>query len=67
MQTTFGGNDKVACNHWVMSFLHAMWSCNLLKLHSPTSEKTITTKPGGNTYKNESVAYLHITWVSHAK
>ena len=50
-----------------MSFLYVMWSRNLLKLHSPTSKKTITTKLGWNTYKNERVAYLHMTWVDHAK
>ena len=50
-----------------MSFLYVMWSRNLLKLHRPTSKKTITTKLGGNTYKNERVAYLHMTWVNHAK
>ena len=48
-----------------MSFLYVMWSRNLLKLHSPTSKKTITTKLGGNTYKYESVAYIHMTWVNH--
>ena len=50
-----------------MSFLYVMWSRNLLKLHSPTSKKTITTKLGSITYKNERVAYLHMTWVNHAK
>ena len=42
-------------------------SRNLLKLHSPTSKKTITTKLDGNTYKSKWVAYLHITWIDHAK
>ena len=50
-----------------MSFLYVMWSRNLLKLHSPTSKKTINTKLGSITYKNERVAYLHMTWVNHAK
>ena len=50
-----------------MSFLYVAWSCNLLKLHSATAKKTITTKLGGNTYKNERVVYLHMTWVIHAK
>ena len=50
-----------------MSFLYVMCSRNLLKLHSPTSKKTITTKLGGNTYKNERVAYLHMALVNHAK
>ena len=50
-----------------MSFLYVMWSRNLLKLHSPTSKKTITTKLGSITYKNERVAYLHMTWINHAK
>ena len=58
--------DEIACNHWVMPFLYVMWSLNLLKLRSPTSKKTITTKLGGNTYKNETVAYFHMTWVNHA-
>ena len=53
--------------HPYMSFLYVMWSHNLLKLYSPTSKKSITTEPGGNTYKNEGVAYLHMTWVNHAK
>ena len=34
---------------------------------SATSKKTITTKLGGSTYKNEMVAYLHMTWPNHAK
>ena len=44
-----------------------MLSRNLLKLHSPSFKKTITTKLGGNTYKNERVAYLHMNSVNHAK
>ena len=48
-------------------FLYVIWSRNLLKLHSPTSKKTITTKRGANTYKNERVAYPHMAWVNHAK
>ena len=46
-----------------VSFLYVTWSRNLLKLHSTTSKKTI----GGNTYKNEMVTYLHMTWPNHAK
>ena len=34
---------------------------NLIKLHSETSKKTATTKLSGNTYKNEMVAYIHMT------
>ena len=49
-----------------MSFLYVMWSRNLLKLHSPTSQKSITTKLGSITYKNERVAYFHMTWVNYA-
>ena len=48
-----------------MSFLHVIWSYNLLKLRSPLSKKT--TKLVGNIYKNERVAYLHMTWVNQAK
>ena len=44
-----------------MSFLYVTRSRNLLKLHSATSKKAITTKLGGNTYKNEILAYLHMT------
>ena len=43
-----------------MPFLHVTWLRNLLKLHSATSKKTITTKLGGNTYKNEMVTYLQM-------
>ena len=50
-----------------MSFLYVTWSRNLLKLYSATSKKAITTKLGGNTYKNEILAYLHMTWPNHAK
>ena len=50
-----------------MSFLYVMWSRNLLKLHSATSKKTISTKLGGHTYKNERVAYLHMAPVNHVK
>ena len=50
-----------------MPFLYVMWSRNSLKTLSATFQKTITTKLGGNTYKNERVAYLHITWVNHGK
>ena len=50
-----------------MPFLYVMWSRNLLNLHSLSSKETITTKLGGNTYKNERVEYLHMTWVNHAK
>ena len=46
-----------------ISFLYAMLSRNLLKLHSATSKNTI----GRNAYKNEMVAYLHMTWPNHAK
>ena len=49
-----------------MSFLYVMWSRNLLKLNSPTSKKAITTKLGSIIYKNERVAYFHMTWVNHA-
>ena len=44
-----------------------MWSRNLLKIHSATSKKTITTKHDESTYENERVAYLHMIWVNHAK
>ena len=44
-----------------MSFLYVTCSRNLLKRHSATSKKNITTKDGGNTYKNEMVAYLYMT------
>ena len=44
-----------------MSFLYVTWSRDLSKRHSATSKKTITAKVGGNTYKNEMVAYLHMT------
>ena len=58
----------ITCFFYIlMSFRYVMWSRNLLKRHSPTSKKTITTKLGGNTYKNERVEYLHMTWVNHAK
>ena len=50
-----------------MSFLYFTWSCNLLKLHSATSRKVITTKLGGNIYKNEILTYLHMMWPNHAK
>ena len=50
-----------------MSFFYVMWSRNLSKLHSATSKKTITAKLNGNTYKNEMVAYLHMTWHNQAK
>ena len=40
---------------------------NLIKLHSATSKKTTTTKLGGNTYKNEMVAYIHMTWPNHTR
>ena len=50
-----------------MSFLYFTWSRNLLKLHSATSRKVITTKLGGNTYKNEILTYLHMMWPNHAK
>ena len=49
------------------SFLYVMWSRNSLKTHSATFQKIIITKLGGNKYKNERVAYLHITWVNHGK
>ena len=44
-----------------MSFLYVTLSRNLLKLHSITSKKSVTTKPGGNTYKNAMLAYLYMT------
>ena len=50
-----------------MSFLYVTWSRNLSKLHSPTSKKTITTKLGGSTCKNDRVAYLHMIGRNHAK
>ena len=53
--------------YFYMSFLYFTWSRNLLKLHSATSRKVITTKLGGNTYNNEIVAYLHMMWPNHAK
>ena len=46
-----------------MSFLYVTWLRNSLKLHSATSKMTI----GGNTLKNDMVAYLHMTWPNHAK
>ena len=49
------------------SFLYVTWSCNLLKLPSVTSKKTITTKFGWNIYKSEMVAFLHMTWPNQAK
>ena len=63
---------KLGWNTWLchviyLSFLYVMWSRNLLKLHSPTSKKTKTTKLGNITYKNERVSCLHMTWVNYAK
>ena len=49
--------------YFYMSFLYFRWSCNLSKLHSATSKKTI----GVNTHKNEMVAYLHMKWPNHGK
>ena len=63
----FMSRDLYSFLYSYMSFLYVMWSRNLLKLHSPTSKKTINTKLGSITYKNERVAYLHMTWVNHAK
>ena len=69
-------NDTIAVCHVIYYNLlfiffyiafYVMWSCNLLKLHSATSKNTITTKLGGNTYKNERVEYLDVTWVNYAK
>ena len=50
-----------------MSFLHVTWLRKLLKFHSVTSKKTLTIKLGGNTFKNEMVAYLHMKWPNEAK
>ena len=50
-----------------MSCPYVTWSRNLLNLHSATSKKTITNKLGGNTCKNETAAYLHMTRPNHAK
>ena len=50
-----------------MPLLYVTWSRNLLKLPNATDKKTITTKVGGNTYKNEMVAYLHMKWPDHTK
>ena len=47
-----------------MYFLYVTWSQNLLKLHSTTCKKTIL---GGNSWKIEMIAYLHITWPNLAK
>ena len=70
-----GIHDTIALCHVIyhnsffifFMFVFFMRSRNLLKLHSPTSKKAITTRLGGNTYKNERVAYLHMTWVNHTK
>ena len=48
-------------------FLYVTWLRNLLKFQSETSKKAITTNLGKNTYQNEMVAYLHITWPNPAK
>ena len=50
-----------------MLFLYVKWSRTLLRPHSSTSKKTITSKLGGNKYKNEMIAYLHTTRPNHAK
>ena len=39
----------------------------LYVIHSATSTRTITTNLGVNINQNEMVAYLHVTWPSHAK
>ena len=57
----------IICFYIPMSFLNVTWLRNLIKLHSATSKSSITTKLGGNTYKNEMVAYLHMTWPNHAR
>ena len=67
-----GIHDTIALCHVIyvtcfMSFLYVMWSRNLLTLLSPNSIKTITTKLGSVTYKSVGVAYLHMTWINHAK
>ena len=51
--------------YFYISFLYVIRLGNVLKLHSPTSKKTITTRLGGNIYKNERVAYFHMAWVNH--
>ena len=55
-----------------MSFLYVTWSSNLLKFHSATSKKTMTTRLWlwqlcGNIYRNEMTAYLDMTWPNHAE
>ena len=71
--TKFGWNAWYYCFmsrnlfYSYMSFLYAMWSRNFLKLHIPTSKKSIINKLGSITYKSENIAYLHMTWVNHAK
>ena len=46
---------------------HMSFVTFLYALHGATSTKTITTNIDGNTYQNEMVAYLHVTWPNHAK
>ena len=64
------------CNTWFiitrflnsyMPFLYVIWSRNLLKFLRATFKMFITTKQSGNIYKDESVAYLHLTWINHAE
>ena len=42
-------------------------TCHSYVSRDVTSKKTITTKLGGNTYQNEMVAYIYMTWPNHAK
>ena len=43
--------------------LYVIPVCHVITQFIKTPKKTI----GGNTYNNEMVAYLHMTWLNHAK
>ena len=55
---------------WYHCYVSRFVICHLLSsyvIHSATSTRTITTNLGVNINQNEMVAYLHVTWSSHAK
>ena len=62
MSAKFWGNDEIIPN-LPISWLLITWSGD--KSKTSTITKATVTKRGGNTYQNETLPFLHVTWCNH--
>ena len=60
----FWENDEIVPN-LPITWILITWSGDKLKPSKVTITKTKITRHGGNTYQNETLPFLHVSWRSH--